>query len=175
MLLIVAAQGRALAFWGLLGVMLVSDVLDGWLARRLQVTSETGRRLDSAGDYATVLALPLSLWWLWPARVRVEAAWLTVALAAYFAPTVYCFIRWRILPSYHTWGAKIVSVLVSAGLILRFTVGLAWPLHAAVLLLLLVMVEEFLIARTLPGWSGSVPTLWHARRRAAQGCRPTSA
>ena len=168
MLLIVAARGRAPAFWGILGVMLVSDVLDGWLARRLNVTSELGRRLDSVGDYATVLALPLSLWWLWPTRVQAEAGWLTLALGTYFAPTLYCLIRWRIVPSYHTWGAKVVCVLLSGGLILRFTVGVAWPLHAAVVLQLVVMLEELLIARTLPGWSGSIPTLWHARRRAAQ-------
>jgi len=34
-----------------------------------------------------------------------------------------------------------------------------------------VMLEEFLIASTLPGWSGSVPTLWHARHRAAKVAR----
>jgi len=148
-LLLVAARGRAQVFWGVLGVMLVSDVLDGWLARRLNTTSELGRRLDSAGDYATVLALPLSVWWLWPTVVRVEAAWRTV-------------------PSYHTWGAKVVCVLLSGGLLLRFGAGVAWPFHVATLLQLGVMLEEFLIASTLPGWSGSIPTLWHARHRAAR-------
>jgi phosphatidylglycerophosphate synthase len=167
-LLLVAALGRAHAFWGVLGVMLVSDVLDGWLARRLNATSELGRRLDSAGDYATVLALPPSVWWLWPTVVRVEAAWLTLAFATYFAPTVYCLIRWRTVPSYHTWGAKVVCVLLSAGLLLRFGAGVAWPFHVATLLQLGVMLEEFLIAFTLPGWSGSIPTLWHARQRTAK-------
>lgn len=159
-----AALGRARAFWAVLGVVLVSDVLDGWLARRLGVTSELGRRLDSAGDYLTVLALLPSIWWLWPSVVRVEAAWLALALATYFAPTAYCLIRWRTVPAYHTWGAKAVCALLSAALILRFALGVACPLHAAALLQLAVMVEEFMIAFTLPGWSGSVPTLWHARR-----------
>ena len=31
----------------------ISDVLDGWLARSLQVQSELGARLDSIGDLAS--------------------------------------------------------------------------------------------------------------------------
>ena len=150
-------------------VMLVSDALDGWLARRLEVTSELGRRLDSVGDYATVLALPLATWWLWPEVVKAEAAWLAVAFAAFFAHTVYAFIRFRIVPAYHTWAAKGVAVLLSIGFVLRFGWGLRWPLHVAVLIQVLVAVEEFAIGRTLPGWSGSVRSYWDARRMGTGG------
>jgi hypothetical protein len=56
--------------------------------------------------------------------------------------------------------------MLRAGLLLRFGAGVAWPFHLATLLQLGVMLEEFMIASTLPGWSGSIPTLSHARHRA---------
>ncbi|MGH7594031.1 MAG: CDP-alcohol phosphatidyltransferase family protein [Gemmatimonadales bacterium] len=165
-LVVVAALRQVALFWAGLGTVLMLDVLDGFVARRLGATSDFGRRLDSAGDYAVVLALIPSVWWLWPAVMRSEAAWLTLIVATYFAPTAYCVVRWQTVPSYHTWAAKFVCVLLSGALVLRLTVGLIWPLHAAALLQLGAMLEEFFIAFTLPGWSGSMPTVRHARRRA---------
>ena len=164
-MLLAAAKGSTAGFWAVLAVMLVSDAMDGWLARHLRLASELGRRLDSAGDYATMLALPVSTWWLWPDIVRAEAIWLACAFGAFFAPTVYALLRWRIVPGYHTWGAKGVAVLLSLGFVLRFAWGLTWPLHLAVIIQVLVAVEEFAIMRVLPRWSGSMPSLLHARRK----------
>jgi phosphatidylglycerophosphate synthase len=56
----------------------VSDLLDGWLARRLGVTSTTGRLLDPIADKAFILILAgtlvaedaLSVWWALGIAVR---------------------------------------------------------------------------------------------------------
>lgn len=164
-LLAVAWAGRTTAFWIVLAVMLTSDALDGWAARRLGVVSELGRRLDSLGDYTTMLALPLGTWWLWPSVVRAEAWWLAVLVAAFFGPIVYALVRWRIVPGYHTWGAKAAAVVLSIAYVLRFAWGIAWPLHLGVVLQVLVALEEFAIMVVRPGWSGPMPSVWHARRR----------
>ncbi|HHH72959.1 MAG TPA: CDP-alcohol phosphatidyltransferase family protein, partial [Sulfuricurvum sp.] len=47
------------SFFILLTLMLLSDALDGYLARRLQQTTVLGAKLDSYGDYATYLAVAL--------------------------------------------------------------------------------------------------------------------
>ncbi len=163
-LVLAAGLGSVAVFWVVLAVTLLLDVADGFAARRIGASSELGRRLDSVADYAIAVALIPCLASLWPPVVRIEALWLGLGVVTYFAPTIYCLARWRIVPSYHTWSAKLVSALLSVTLVLRLTVGVAWPLHAAILLQVGVMVEEFAIAFTLPGWSGDMPTIWHARR-----------
>lgn len=167
-LVLAAGLGAVPVFWAVLAVTLLLDVADGFAARRLGATSELGRRLDSVADYAIAVALLPCLAWLWPSVVRVEALWLGLGVVTYFAPTIYCLARWRIVPGYHTWSAKVVSALLCVTLVLRLTVGVAWPLHAAILLQVGVMVEEFAIAFSRPGWSGNMPTAWHATRRTVE-------
>lgn len=163
-LLPAALLHQAPAFWVLLGVALASDVADGWLARRLGVSSELGRRLDSAGDYATALLLFPSLWILWPARTRLALPWLAVIATAYFAPTVIAWMRWRIIPAYHTWAAKGAAAVTSTALLLLYAVESPVLLPLAALAQVIAAGDELLIGRARPGWTGSVRSSIHARR-----------
>ena len=49
-------------FFILFGLMLLSDALDGIIARMLDQTTELGARLDSYGDILTYLSTPLAVW-----------------------------------------------------------------------------------------------------------------
>jgi len=61
---------------GLIGVALVSDVADGFLARRLRLASRTGYVIDGLGDRAVVLAIILAL--LSEHCLNLIVAWLFV-------------------------------------------------------------------------------------------------
>ena len=65
-LALTAAQGQASWFLVLLAVSLLSDMLDGYFARKLQQTSELGARLDSWADMLTYAAMILGIYLLWP-------------------------------------------------------------------------------------------------------------
>lgn len=71
-LLALAFAGRREAFLWVLGGSLVTDALDGLAARALDARSELGRRLDSWGDYVTVLAAVPGVLLLWPDVMRRE-------------------------------------------------------------------------------------------------------
>lgn len=159
-----AATGSRPWFWGIFGAMLLTDALDGFLARRLQAVSDLGRRLDSYGDYATVGATVAGVWLLWPAVMQREWAWIAGALAACFAVTVYGLVRWRIVPGYHTLLAKILGFMLPATLALLLLGWSATPFHFAVGLQVLAGGEELAIALLLPGYSGEVRTVRHAWR-----------
>src|SRR5436189_197389 len=62
-ILLAAAYGHAesLFRWLLLGCLL-SDILDGWIARRFQLQSEVGAKLDSTADMALLGATLVGLW-----------------------------------------------------------------------------------------------------------------
>jgi hypothetical protein len=69
-LLVLAWNGATGAFLALFGVALLSDVVDGALARRFGLESDLGARLDQWADFAAWLAFPVGAWWLWPDLVR---------------------------------------------------------------------------------------------------------
>lgn len=167
-LLPVAWLGRRDLFWACLAGGLLSDALDGFVARRLHASSDLGRRLDSIGDYVLLLALLPALGLLWPALMRREAPWFAVAVAAYFAPTAWSLLRWRRMPGLHTWASKALAVLMAGALPWMLLDGPALPVRACCALQVVVAVEEFAILALLPGYSGSMPSVVHAwRRRAA--------
>ncbi len=159
-----AWTGHATLFLVAFAASLASDVIDGWLARRFEVTTPLGSKLDSWGDMALYTTLPLFAWWLWPDILREQALPLGIALVAYFLPTLVGLLRFRRLTSYHTWGAKATSVVMGAAALCLFLGGPAWPFHVAVLLLVAEAIEEIAITCVLRRRHEDVPSLWHAVR-----------
>src|SRR5438034_6881662 len=86
---------------------LVTDIADGLLARKLNLATELGAKLDSWADLLTYLALPVCGWWLRPSAVREEAWWLAAGIGSYLLAILIGILKFRRLTSYHTWGAKV--------------------------------------------------------------------
>jgi phosphatidylglycerophosphate synthase len=166
--LVPALLGLALAgalgpFLAVLALSLATDVLDGFLARRLDACSEAGSRLDSRADLATWLSLPLCAWLLRPEVVRAELPWIAAGLAASLGATALGFLRYRRLTSYHTLGAKASAVALGVAIFPMFASGAALPLRAALVLLVLSQIEEVAITCTLRTWHRDVRTWLRAR------------
>jgi CDP-diacylglycerol--glycerol-3-phosphate 3-phosphatidyltransferase len=156
--------GHANPFLILLGVSLLSDSVDGFIARRLKVASDLGTRLDSWGDLATYLTVPLCAWWLWPEILRREAFFVLVVIGGYVVPILAGLAKFRQAPSYHTWAAKGSAVLMSVAAFVLFITEIAWPFRLAALVQALEAFEEVLITIELPVPQGNVHSLWHARK-----------
>src|SRR5690242_9640240 len=102
-LLLLAWNGQGKTFFNVLVVSLLTDALDGWIARKLNQTSDLGARLDSWADLLTSLSLPLAGWWLRPDVVRQESAFLVAGITFYLLAPLYGWLKYRRLTSYHTW------------------------------------------------------------------------
>lgn len=163
-LLSLAWLGEAGLFAFALAGALVTDVLDGFLARRLGIESELGARLDSRADLAIWLSIPLCAWWLRPEVVRAEAVWIALGLLAALLPLAAGWSRYRQLTSYHTWGAKASAVALGVSVLALFATGAALPMRFALALLVVSQLEELAITALLPSWQADVPSFWHARR-----------
>ena len=151
----------------LFAAALLSDALDGFLARRFGQTSALGGVLDSWGDFALYCTMPPAVWWLWPAMVRQEFLFVATAIGAFLLPIAIGFIKFRRLTSYHTWGAKAAAGAIGLGFLLLILTGIAWPFQLAVLLLVLSALEELAITLLLTSWQANVPSClhaWHLRR-----------
>ena len=169
-LLALAWTGHAAGFVALLVCSFASDVIDGQLARRLELASPLGAKLDSWGDLATYGVLPFGVYWLWPELIAAEWRYVALVFVAYTLPIAIGLMKFRRLTSYHTWGAKASAIVMGAALLILFAGGPSWPFHAASILLVAEAIEELAITSVLPRWVSDVPTLWHARRIAREGC-----
>lgn len=162
-LLLLAWYGYAWTFLAVMAASFASDVVDGYVARRLGQTSELGARLDSIGDFVVYVTLPLGAWWLWPAIVYRERGALLLILACCLCPPLVAFGKFRTITSYHTWGAKLAALSVGGSAMLLFAGGPAWPFHLALPLCVLAALEEIAITLVLPERQTNVRSLWHVR------------
>ena len=160
-LLFLAWEGYRNTFIILLLVSLLSDAIDGYIARRFNVSSKLGARLDSLGDMAIYLTIPICAWWLWPQLLKQEALFVFIAIAAYIVPLIAGLIKFRKIPSYHTYGAKIAAVFMSTAILLLFLTEFTWLFRIAAIFQVLVACEEVLITIKLPILQSNIKSIWH--------------
>ena len=149
-------------FFMLFGMMLLSDVLDGIIARMLDQTSERGARLDSYGDILTYLSTPLAAWWLWPDLLEEELYYIIAAIIIYILPAVFALLKFGKLASYHTWITKISAVLMSIGVVVLLGFENNLLFHIAIYFLLIEMIENITITIMLPKQKSDIHSIWHA-------------
>jgi CDP-diacylglycerol--glycerol-3-phosphate 3-phosphatidyltransferase len=143
-------------------LVLFSDAIDGFIARKLQQTSELGARLDSYGDFATYLSLPICAWWLWPEIIRAELPFILTALASYLCPVCIGFLRFRTLIAFHSRGAKLSAILLGVTVLLMMLNGPHWPFRVSSLIFLLAGIETVAITFVMTVPKANVPSILSA-------------
>ena len=160
-MLALAWNGYPRTFLAVMMASFASDVLDGYLARKLGQTSELGAKLDSIGDFIVYTTIPVAGWWLWPDMMRREALFVITVIVSCTLPPAIALLKFRRLTSYHTWGAKLAALLVGSSLFLMFAGGPAWPFRLAALVAISAALEEIVITLVLRNCRSNVRSLWH--------------
>lgn len=149
------------AFSVVLIAALVTDVLDGWLARRLQLQSRVGAMLDSAGDVVTlicaaagIVAFHVQVWHEHSVAIgAVLGGWLAVCAVA--------LLRYRRLSSFHTYASKAAGYALGVFVAVLFAVAFVpWLFYAAVVLSLISTAEELVLLWRLRAWRADVRGLY---------------
>jgi len=162
-LLYLAINQQPMAFIIVLVFTELTDVLDGYLARRLEVVSELGAQLDSWGDFFVYITLAVSAWLLWPEILLREQIYVIIIISSFTLPVLVGLIKFKIWTSYHTLSAKLAVVITIIAYILLFTGLLDWPFKVAAVFCLYAGLEQTLITlfcndkRTV-----DVKSIWHA-------------
>jgi CDP-diacylglycerol--glycerol-3-phosphate 3-phosphatidyltransferase len=170
--LALAYNGQKTAFLVILLLVLLSDAVDGLIARRLHQASDAGARLDSYGDFATYLSLPLCAWWLWPEIVRDEWPYMMAALLSYVVPVAIGFLRFRTLIAFHSRGAKLSAILLGITVLLMMLGGPYWPFRVSSVIFLLAGIETVAITFVMNVPKANVPSIFAAL--AMRGTRSTA-
>ncbi|OUR64535.1 CDP-alcohol phosphatidyltransferase [Methylophaga sp. 42_25_T18] len=163
-LLWLAWQGYETAFFIVLAITFLTDVLDGFTARLLNQSSELGARLDTLADLVVYTILAISVWWLWPDIIQREITYVLLVIGSYISPILIGFIKFHTLTSYHTWLVKLAVVLLGLSFFILFIFDLAWPFHVAALVCALAAIEEIAISFSSDEIQSDIPSLWHLLR-----------
>jgi phosphatidylglycerophosphate synthase len=164
LLLLMGWAHQAVAFLVLLALLLISDFLDGFLARRLHQETRLGSQLDTAGDVLLTVFSIAGGWLLWPERVTPEAPFFLSMLGLLGLSGLICLIKYRHFPTYHAWSAKISTAVAGTGVWILFAGITPWVFRIAIGVLAFSAFEEILITLILPAWRPNVPTVFHALR-----------
>ena len=160
--LLVLAWQRLEDWWlGLLLCSLVSDIADGFIARHFNVTSVLGARLDSFGDMATYVTVPICVWLLFPHLIIQERLFVLLVIVAYSVPVVASVLKFKQIMSYHTISAKVAAVLMGVSVLFALTTNITWPFRVAALIQLMVAVEYVLITRKLQHPATNIKSWFH--------------
>jgi cardiolipin synthase len=164
-----AWNGMQSAFSALLVAALASDVVDGWLARRLNVESRLGATLDSVADILLVLVMVFAIWPLHP-YVYEEHPWPILGVVAiWIVAHLASLVRYGRLASFHTYLIRAGIFSFSVFALVLFLFGFVpWLLYLAAAVCALGAVEHFVMLLLLPEWipdlHGGVPEALRRRR-----------
>jgi phosphatidylglycerophosphate synthase len=159
-----AMDGKT-SIWFLVGYLsaVLSDIFDGIVARKMQVSTASLRQADSWADVCLYICIAASAWLVHrdviiafrlPLLVVVMAQllWWIVNLAKYGKPA-----------SYHTYSAKLwgITLLIATVALFGFhEAGI--PLWLAIVVGTIHTFEEIAMTLILPQWTHDVLTIFHA-------------
>jgi cardiolipin synthase len=155
-------QNRKYFQWLLVACML-SDVLDGWIARTFDWTSRLGAILDSTGDILVQLIAIGGLWMFYKETVVAHRVPVLIVVSLYVAEVVIAVFRYGRISSFHTFLVRVAaSALGIFVLSLFFWRYVDWIFYPAIGLGVLAYSEELLIVLLLAEWTPDVGGLYRA-------------
>lgn len=151
----------------LLAISLLTDAIDGILARSRRMETKHGARLDSAGDMLTFLAGAIGVIWFGTDQVMEHLFIISFAMGLYLVQFSIGLIKYGRSSSFHTYSAKIAAILQGIFLItFYFYEWLEWLFWLAIIISILETIEELIIIFVLPEWETNVKGLyWVVRRK----------
>jgi CDP-diacylglycerol--glycerol-3-phosphate 3-phosphatidyltransferase len=170
-LLLLAWNRNEISFLILLVFAFVTDGLDGYIARKYNLITELGAKLDTWADVSIYLTLGISAFWLWPQTLYAELQYFAAIFASVVFPTVVGLLKFNTLTSYHTWLVKIASAAAVSTSILLFLGIIDWPFRIAALLTVLAALEEVAISAIVDKPMSNVKSIWHVLKKQRQAAQ----
>lgn len=142
---------------------LLTDILDGIIARRLQLSTQKLRRLDSTVDQIFFICVTIASYIQCSHFFTTNAYELIILIAFECLTYVTSFIKFKKEIATHSIGAKIWTLLLVVTLIQIILQCQSTVLFAICFWFgLLTRLEIIAIILTLKKWTNDVPTIFHA-------------
>jgi phosphatidylglycerophosphate synthase len=146
-----------------LSIGLLSDVFDGIIARKLNISTVKLRRLDSSIDVVFFLSFTVATYLQCPNYFALRSTELIVIIGFEALTYLVCFIKFKKEIATHSIGAKIWTILMFVTL-----VEIIFTCHSSILFYLFFIVgiitriEIIAIILILKEWTNDVPSIFDA-------------
>jgi phosphatidylglycerophosphate synthase len=147
----------------LFAIGLLTDIFDGIIARRLNVSTPLLRRMDSSADQVFFISVAIATYLLCPAFFKANMWAIIILLVAESLTYLICFLKFKKEIATHSIGAKIWTLILFATLI-----QIIWQCESGVLFSLCIWLGVFTrleiigIVLILRNWTSDVPSAYHA-------------
>lgn len=166
-LMILAFSGKEEAFIWLLLAALLSDILDGLIARGFGFTSSLGAMLDSIADSLFMIAAACGVWVFHQEFVQQHGMTVLFVLGLWLLQMLASFWRYGRLSSFHAYTVRVGAYALGIFVMVLFIWGFnSWIFYLAVITNVLGYLEEFLLLWLLPDWTPNARGVyWVLRKR----------
>jgi len=164
LLLILWFGNRDLFSWMLL-LSYSTDAIDGFIARRLKITSARGSQLDSIGDQLTLLAGFIGLLIFENQFIRDNYQWIIIPFSLYIIQMLIAFRKYGKATAFHTYLAKLSAVIQALFILwLLFFGPVYWLFYAMIIIGIIETLEEILLILLYPNWVAGVKGYYWAKK-----------
>ncbi len=156
--------GAGIILASLLIAGILSDVFDGIIARRLNISTDSLRKWDSHVDTVFLISTIISAWLMFPVVV-MNKQWYILSIVAFeLLAYLICFLRFRKLPSNHSYSSKLFAVFITVCLATLF-ISNDWGVMFYIMYLfgVLAYLDNFLILLLLKEYKVDTKGFWKAR------------
>ena len=168
LLILLVFYKRLDLFKWLLAFSFFTDVIDGYLARRYNVISIIGAKLDSIADDLTIVAAMIGVFIFRMDFLKQHFLVIILLFAIYLLQLILALARYGKMSGFHTVSAKISTVLQGTFFLLLFFL----PIHSDALFFITIfftainLIEEIILVLLLPQWQADVKGLyWVIKKR----------
>jgi CDP-diacylglycerol--glycerol-3-phosphate 3-phosphatidyltransferase len=102
-----------LIFTWLLLISYSTDAIDGYLARKLKITSPRGSQLDSFGDQTTLIVGLIGLFFFEKNFIETNLILILIAFVPYILQMIIAYSKYGKATAFHTYLAKLSAVMQS--------------------------------------------------------------
>ena len=162
LIVLLVLNDRNLFTWFLL-ISYCTDAIDGFIARKLQITSARGSQLDSFGDQVTfILGLAGILIFEFD-FIKSNYVLIIISFSPYLIQMLIAFIKYGKATAFHTYLAKLSAIVQSAFILwLLFFEPIYWLFYVMIVIGILETIEEITLIFMYDNWVAGVKGIYWA-------------
>ncbi|MCB9262921.1 MAG: CDP-alcohol phosphatidyltransferase family protein [Flavobacteriales bacterium] len=148
-------------------INLITDILDGFIARRFNLQTAFGARLDSLADMGSY-AVAIAAMFLWYFDSFGNLLWLFIFfLAAYAAAMLFSMVKFGQFPSLHLYSCKTAGYVQGIFFFVLFTYGFVrWLFILGMIVGCLAYLEELAVLIKLSELKSNVKSIFKLKNNA---------
>ena len=163
LLLLFIWMDERLVFAWLLSISYATDAIDGYLARKLKISSARGSQLDSYGDQSTLLVALVGLIVFETEFMKENYLLIIIAFIPYIIQMILAFKKYGKATAFHTYLAKLSAITQAVFILwLLFLGPVYWLFYTMIVIGVLETLEEITLIFMYDKWVAGVRGIYWA-------------